>query len=254
MIPNMTPMHQLHHISWGTLVVDGLTTCILHLATTTKKSQFPTFLKNNTNSTVIGLRGKGYAIVGGDTRVSDGGYAIQTRNSTKIHKLNDGCVLGSAGQQSERLSLWKMLDQKIKDYKRKTGKDMTSQSMAQVLSIVLYQRRFFPIYTFNVLAGIDKETGQGYIYGYDAIGSFESSPYCVTGSGSALITSILDNQVEFKTQQQNKKDLSLEEALAVFKDCFICAGERDIYTGDSVEYAIITPEGTTLHKFDLKKD
>lgn len=203
--------------------------------------------------TVIGLRGKGYAIVGGDTRLSDGGYAIQTRNSSKIHKLTDTCVIGSSGQQSERQSLWKMLDQKCKDYERKNSKVISAKSLSQVLSIILYQRRFFPIYTFNVLAGIDS-TGQGYIWGYDAVGSFESSPYCVTGSGSALITSILDNQVEFQSQPQNKKDLTLEEAFKVFKDSFICAGERDIYTGDDVEYAIITPTGVELGKFNLKKD
>lgn len=37
--------------------------------------------------------------------------------------------------------------------------------------------------------------GAGSVYGYDAIGSFERGPYCVQGSGSALATSILDNQV-----------------------------------------------------------
>lgn len=204
--------------------------------------------------TVIGLRGKGYAIIGGDTRLSDGGYGIQTRESTKIHKLTDHCTIASAGQQSERTFLWKQLDNNVEAYEFKHEKQMPPLSVAQVLSTTLYQRRFFPIYTFNVVAGVDKVSGQGYIFGYDAIGSFESSPYCVCGSGSALITSILDNQIEFKTQPQNKRDLTVEEALTVFKDSFICAGERDIYTGDSVDYAIITPEGTTLHSFKLKID
>jgi len=204
--------------------------------------------------TVIGLRGKGYAIIGGDTRLSDGGYAIQTRQTTKVHQITDHCVIASAGQQSERCFLWKQLDNHAEQYEFKNEKPIPPHAVVQVLSTTLYQRRFFPIYTFNVVAGVDKETGQGYIWGYDAIGSFESSPYCVTGSGSALITSILDNQIEFKTQPQNKRDLSLDEALTVFKDSFICAGERDIYTGDSVDYAIITPEGATLHSFKLKID
>ena len=121
-----------------------------------------------------------------------------------------------------------------------------------MLSTTLYHRRFFPIYTFNVVAGV--QDGKGYIWGYDAIGSFESSPYCVCGSGSALITSILDNQVEFKSQPQHKRELSLEEAISLFKDAFVCAGERDIYTGDYVEYAVITTDGVKIDRFNLKLD
>jgi 20S proteasome subunit beta 6 len=203
-------------------------------------------------STVVGLRGKNYAIIGGDTRLSDGGYAVHTRNTTKIHKLTNHCVIASSGQQSERCSLWKTLDHKCLQYKFQNNQEMAAKSVAQTLSNTLYYRRFFPIYTFNVVAGV--QDGQGFVFGYDAIGSYESSPYCVTGSGSALITSILDNQVEFKTQPGNKRDLTIEEAVAVFKDSFICAGERDIYTGDSVEYAVITEEGVTFDRFELRKD
>lgn len=165
------------------------------------------------------MRGKGYAIIGGDTRLSDGGYAVHTRNSSKIHKLTNHCVIGSSGQQSERLALWKVLDHKCKDYEFANQKEMPCKGLAQTLGITLYHRRFFPYYTFNVVAGV--ENGEGYIFGYDAVGSFECSPYCVTGTGSALITSILDNQIEFKTQKANKKDLTVDEALTLFKDSFM---------------------------------
>jgi 20S proteasome subunit beta 6 len=60
-------------------------------------------------------------------------------------------------------------------------------------------------------------------------------------------------QVEFKTQPKNKRDLSLDETLDIVKDSFTCAGERDIYTGDSVNIAIITAEGTRYEKFELLK-
>jgi len=203
-------------------------------------------------STVMAIAGADFAIIGGDTRLSDGGYSIHTRDSTKIHKLTDHCVIGSSGQQSERCYLWKNLDTSVAEYQFENNKEISAKAIAQMLSNTLYYRRFFPIYTFNILAGV--HDGKGCVWGYDAIGSYELNPYCVTGTGSALITSILDNQVEFKTQRKNFKQLSLEETLTLFKDAFICAGERDIYTGDRVEYAIITKDGVQFGEFNLRKD
>jgi len=200
----------------------------------------------------MAIAGKDFVIVGGDTRLSDGGYGIHTRNSSKIHKLTNQCVIASSGQQSERITLWKTLDIKVKEYLFACHHDISAKSISQVLSTTLYYRRFMPIYTFNVLAGLHE--GKGCVWGYDAVGSFELNPYSVTGTGSALITSILDNQIQFKTQSKNFKELTLEETLTLFKDSFICAGERDIYTGDAVEYAIITKDGVQFDRFDLRKD
>lgn len=213
-------------------------------------AQWSPYMDNG--GTVVAIRGKNFAIIGGDTRLSDGGYGMHSRTSTKVHPLTAHCVIASAGQQSERCTLWKVLDHKAADYKHANKKDMSCTAIAQTLGNTLYYRRFFPYYTFNIVAGV--ANGKGYVWGYDAVGSFESNPYSSSGTGAHLVTSILDNQVAFKSQPQNAKDLTLEETLAVFKDVFICAGERDIYTGDAVEYCIITEEGTQMGRFELRKD
>lgn len=112
--------------------------------------------------------------------------------------------------QADVAALRKVLDAQVAIYRQEHNKDISTQSISQLLSNILYGRRFFPYYAFNLLAGLDEE-GKGAVYGYDAVGSFERLQYGVEGSGSALITSILDNQVAFKTQLQNKVDLTVEQ-------------------------------------------
>lgn len=41
-------------------------------------------------------------------------------------------------------------------YNYQHGKDVNVGSIAQLTSIVLYGRRFFPYYTFNILGGLDE--------------------------------------------------------------------------------------------------
>lgn len=69
-----------------------------------------------------------------------------------------------------------------------------------------------------------------------------------------LVTPLLDNQVAFKTQPSLKRDLTLEETIAVVKDAMTCAGERDIYTGDTMDIWVITKGGTQKTTFPLKRD
>ena len=42
-------------------------------------------------------------------------------------------------------------------YERAHSKEMAVSAMAQMLSITLYNRRFFPYYTFNIVGGLDEE-------------------------------------------------------------------------------------------------
>lgn len=71
---------------------------------------------------------------------------------------------------------------------------MTTPAVAQMLSIMLYYKRFFPYYISNVIAGLDNE-GKGCVYSYDPIGHCERSNFKAGGSAGSLLQPLLDNQV-----------------------------------------------------------
>lgn len=42
-------------------------------------------------------------------------------------------------------------------YKHSNNKSMTSGAIAAMLSTILYGRRFFPYYVYNIIGGLDEE-------------------------------------------------------------------------------------------------
>ena len=109
----------------------------------------------NNGGTVVSVSGKDYTIVASDTRLGTG-YSVPSRYVSRVIKLTDKVVLASSGMQSDIAVLHKVLKIRLTQYKHNHRKDMTLSAVSQMLSTMLYYRRFQPYYTFNVLGGIDE--------------------------------------------------------------------------------------------------
>ncbi|SCQ16482.1 proteasome subunit beta type-1, putative [Plasmodium ovale] len=202
--------------------------------------------------TVIGLTGKDYVILAADTRLSLS-YSIYTRFCPKITKLTDKCVIGSSGMQSDIKTLHALLKKKIKIFFLEHAHYPDIHVIARLLCVILYSRRFFPYYTFNLLAGMS-EDNESVLYNYDAIGSYCGATHSCVGSGAALILPILDNRVEQKNQLIKNVNFNLRDDIDFVKDAITSATERDIYTGDQAEIYIIDNMGVNTTSLDLKQD
>ncbi len=207
--------------------------------------RFSPYMDNG--GTVVGIAGKDFCVLGGDTRLSQG-YTMLSRNTSKITRLTSTAIIASSGMRSDIAKLHKTLLVRVKDYEYRIHKEPSLDALAHLLSKELYSHRFFPYYAFNLLGGLDSH-GVGAIYGYDAVGSFDRLTYGAQGSGSQLVTPVLDNQLQGHNHIPEVLCDSLEKAKNLVKDVMNSCAERDIYTGDQLEMLIIT-KGQIVQVFD----
>lgn len=218
-----------------------------------KQQQWSPYADNG--GTNAAIAGKDFVIVAADTRLN-GDFCIHTRHDeSKLFQLTEQTYLASSGMEADRLQLQQMLKYRIKWYKYNNGgKTPSTQAIAKLLSTMLYQRRFFPYYTFNMVVGLN-EAGEGVCYSYDAVGSTEPARYGTQGSASSFVEPLLDCLLRREHMiGQSPPNLSKEETLEMLKGAFSSAAERDIFTGDSVRFVTITKEGTASEVFPLRKD
>lgn len=208
---------------------------------------------------LISVAGADFAVIASDSRLSEG-YSILSRAQPHLYKMQSNCVVGCVGFHGDCLTFMKTLEIRLKMYEHEHNKKASTPAIAQLASTMLYNRRFFPFYVNTVVAGINNE-GEGCIYSYDPVGSYERETYRAGGSSSALLQPLLDSQLGMKNQSPNFElnrtytvKWSKEKVIALVKDAFISAAERDIYTGDSLIINIVSKDGVAVEHFPLRRD
>ena len=106
--------------------------------------------------TVVGIAGKDYCLIAADTRMSEQ-YFIRSRKLSRIFTIDNGLLLSGSGCWSDILSLSKELQSQAKMYEYEHDRKLTIRPLSYLVSSQLYMRRFFPYFTFCMIAGIDQD-------------------------------------------------------------------------------------------------
>jgi 20S proteasome subunit beta 6 len=88
---------------------------------------------------------------------------------------------------------------------------MPLRAIARLIQTMLYAKRFFPYYVYNILGGIEEDgpsfpplvpiassslyrSGTGAVYSFDPVGSYEREACRAAGAAQSLVQPFLDNQ------------------------------------------------------------
>ncbi|KDN43421.1 putative PRE7-20S proteasome subunit [Tilletiaria anomala UBC 951] len=204
--------------------------------------QFNPYTSNG--GSIMAVAGKDFCVIAGDTRQSEG-YNIQTRYKPKVFRLNDRATLATNGFSADAEALVARIKSRLELYRHAHGRSMPLHSIARMLCTILYSKRFFPYYVYNILGGLDEE-GKGAVYSFDPVGSYEREFCRAAGAAQSLLQPFLDNQIMFRNQVSTADHkvptpgtMGLPEVLRIVTDSFTSATERHIEVGDGLEMYVV---------------
>ncbi|OHT07578.1 Family T1, proteasome beta subunit, threonine peptidase [Tritrichomonas foetus] len=206
---------------------------------------------DNHGGTSVGIVGKDFVAIGTDTRLSSN-YSISCRHKSRVFQMTSKAMIVATGFDGDIDAFVTRIRQILVRYQQEHFKEMSTESLALCVSNILYSKRFFPYY-INILVGGIGLKDEGLLYGYDPVGTLECLNYDAHGTGSPMAMPILDNH--FGSMHHNTTPFphpEVDDAVNLIRDIMASVSERDIYTGDCLQVAVMKSDGNlTITEYEL---
>ncbi len=200
-------------------------------------------LKKNilkTGTSLVGIVCKGGVVMAGDRKTTAGGQIVMHKNTSKVVKINDYVVVSGTGNSSDIILFRKLIAAELKLKELRDKKRPTVKEVANLIGMISYknirQPSMIPFIAGLMVGGVD-ESGEVGLYsvepagGVTKIDDFDAN----FSSGMPYILGLLERQY--------KKDLSVEEGVALAIESIKASSERDTASGFGVDVFTITKEG-----------
>jgi len=179
-------------------------------------------------TTTVGIRLKDYVIIAADKRATAGTY-IAHKKVEKIQKITDNMAMTISGLVADAQYLVNLAKAIVNYYELETEVKPSVKTIASYLANILSSySRTLPFIVQLLLAGYDTRPRLYYV---DLFGTVSEEKYIATGSGSPIALGVLENNY--------REDLSIEEAKQLAISAVKAAVERDSWSGEGVDVAII---------------
>lgn len=107
-----------------------------------------------------------------------------SNNFPKIFPYGD-VYLGLTGLATDVSTVSDLFRYKVNMYRLREERQISPQTMANLVSTSLYEKRFGPYFVSPVIAGINHKTGKPFICGFDSIGCIDfAKDFIVSGTAS----------------------------------------------------------------------
>ncbi|MEW6605502.1 MAG: proteasome subunit beta [Thermoproteota archaeon] len=182
-------------------------------------------------ATVVGISYNNGVILAAEKRVSFGNFVVN-KNIKKTFSVTDRVGAACAGMVADMQVLVRQVEALAKIRKLETRREVAPNSVAKLMSVIMFERRYFPLLTQVIVGGINSKPE---IYTLDPLGSVLPDDYAAVGTGAEMALGIMD--AEFKANMTEEK--AKELAIRAIKSAI----QRDAASGDGIDVLVVSKNG-----------
>jgi len=183
-------------------------------------------------ATAVGITYDNGVLLASEKRVSYGNFVVN-KNTKKTFAVTDHVGAACAGMVADMQVLVRQVSALSKIRRLETRRDVQPNSIAKLMSVIMFERRYFPLLTQVIVGGIT--TNKPEIYTLDPLGSVLPDRYAAVGTGAEMALGVMD--ADFSESLDEEKATSL--ALRAIRSSI----QRDSASGDGIDLLIINKDG-----------
>ena len=191
-------------------------------------------------ATAVGITYNDGVLLAAEKRVSYGNFVVN-KNTKKTFNVTDHVGAACAGMVADMQVLVRQVSALSKIRKLETRRNVEPNSVAKLMSVIMFERRYFPLLTQVVVGGVT--TGKPEIYTLDPLGSVLPDRYAAVGTGAEMALGVMD--AEFSDNMDEEKATNL--ALKAIRSSI----QRDSASGDGIDILIINKNGKSENSFPV---
>jgi proteasome beta subunit len=182
-------------------------------------------------ATAVGITYDGGVVFASEKRIAYGNFLV-SKSTKKTFKLTPHVGATCAGLVADMQILSLQIAALAKIRKMELKRDVPPNTIAKMMSNMMYERRYFPLLTQVIVGGV---VGKPVIYTLDPLGSVLPDEYAAVGTGAEMALGVLDPQF--------KANMTEKEAIDLAKKAVKSATLRDSFSGDGIDILVINSEG-----------
>ena len=191
-------------------------------------------------ATAVGITYNDGVLLAAEKRVSYGNFVVN-KNTKKTFNVTDHVGAACAGMVADMQVLVRQVSALSKIRKLETRRNIEPNSVAKLMSVIMFERRYFPLLTQVVVGGVT--TGKPEIYTLDPLGSVLPDKYAAVGTGAEMALGVMDAEFSDDMDEEKATDLALKAIRSSI--------QRDSASGDGIDILIINKNGKSENSFSV---
>lgn len=184
-------------------------------------------------ATAVGITFEDGVVFASDKRIAFGNFLV-SKSTKKTFPITPKVGAACAGLVADMQILSLQISALAKIRHMEIKRDIPPNTVAKMMSNMMYERRYFPLLTQVIVGGVvDKPV----MYTLDPLGSVLPDEYAAVGTGAETALGVLDPRFEKGMKRDDAADLARHAVKA--------AAQRDSASGDGLDMMIITADGAT---------